>query len=62
MLELEMINKLYNLYLMLLGGYVLLLIFTIGYIVAIYRLYKNMNKIMMEEVNNEVYYNKSINN
>jgi len=57
-----MINKLYNLYLMLLGGYVLLLIFTIGYIVAIYRLYKNMNKIMMEEVNNEVYYNKSINN
>jgi len=61
-LELEMINKLYNLYLMLLGGYVLLLIFTIGYIVAIYRLYKNMNKIMMEEVNNEVYYNKSINN
>ena len=57
-----MINKLYNLYLMLLGGYALLLIFTIGYIVAIYRLYKNMNKIMMDEVNNEVYYNKSINN
>ena len=60
-MDVEIVNKLYELYLMLLGGYVFLLIFTIGYVIAIFRLYRNVN-VILEEVNNKGYYDKSINN
>ena len=39
-MELELLNKLYDLYLMLVGGYVLLLIGTVAYMIEMYRLYK----------------------
>ena len=61
-MEIELVNKLYNLYLMLLGGCVILGIFTMGYIVAIYRLYKRVNNVILNEVDSEIHCNKTINN
>lgn len=55
-------NKLYDLYLMLIEGYVILLIFTIEFIVTMFRLNKKINYALLRDVNDEIYYNKDINN
>ena len=52
-LELELLNKLYDLYLMLVGGYVLLLIGTVAYMIEIYRLYKKQ-EVVQEQIQQEI--------
>ena len=39
-MEVELLNSIYNLYLMLIGGYIILAIGSIGYLLGLHRLYK----------------------
>lgn len=39
-MELELLNSIYNLYLMLIGGYIILALGIIGYMLGLHRLYK----------------------
>ena len=52
-MELELLNKLYDLYLMLVGGYVLLLIGTVAYMIEMYRLYKKQ-EVAQEKMQQEI--------
>ena len=52
-MEIELVNKLYDLYLMLLGGYVILLIGTVGYMIEMFRLYKK-HKVFEEKMEQEI--------
>ena len=52
-MELELLNKLYNLYLILLGAYVFLLIGTVVYMIEMHRLLKKQ-KVAQEKMQEEI--------
>ena len=52
-MELQLLNSIYNLYLMLIGGYIILAIGIVGYMFGLYRLYKHQ-KVFAEEVQQKI--------
>lgn len=52
-MELELLNKLYDLYLILLGAYVFLLIGTVVYMIDMHRLLKKQ-KVAQEKIQEEI--------
>lgn len=49
----QLVNNIYNLYLMLIGGYVILAIGIIGYMFGLHRLYRQQ-KVFEEKVQQEI--------
>lgn len=53
----DLLNKLYKLYLILFGAYATLLIGVVAYMIEIYRLYKQQ-KVVQEKMQREIINNK----
>ena len=58
-MEIKFLDCLYNLYLMLVGGYIILLIGVIGYLIGLHKLYKQQEAFeekvqqdVMDKINN----------
>ena len=61
-MELELLNSIYNLYLMLIGGYIILAIGSIGYLLGLHRLYKQQEAFeekVEQDIINQLEINKS---
>ena len=63
-LEIQLLNGIYNLYLMLIGGYIILAIGSIGYIISLHKLYKQLEsfeEMVQQEIIDQLEINKTSN-
>lgn len=61
-MEVELLNSIYNIYLMLIGGYIILAIGSIGYLLGLHRLYKQQEAFeekMQQEIIEQLEINKT---